>query len=134
MTQTQDNVPKDVHALVPEGWTEQCPQGCLSPLPHHFWRLEAELKESARPVPPKTSVFGEWTAVSSLSHQLVIPGCVCGPTSSSCEDPSPVGSGPTLVIHSTCIPSLETPISKESLGSWGLAVQHSRSRRTGFTH
>lgn len=31
VTQRQDNVPKDVHALVPEGWTEQCPQGCLSP-------------------------------------------------------------------------------------------------------
>ena len=81
----------------PRGGRNSVPK-VVCPPHHHFWRLEAELKESARPVPPETSVFGEWTAVSSLRPQLAIPVCVCGPASSSCADPSPVGSGPTLVM------------------------------------
>lgn len=117
----------------PRGGRNSVPKVVCPPPRHHFWRLEAELEEAARPVPPETSVFGEWTTVSSLSPQLVIPVCVCGPTSLSYEDPGPVGSGPTLVMSFHLHPLFRHTHLQIESGALGLEVQYSSSRRTRFT-
>ena len=76
--------------------------------------------------PPEAPLLGVQTAGSSPSPPRVVAECVCVLTSSSCKDPSPVGSGPhpgDLILPE---PPFEDPVSKYShiLRSWGSGPQH----------